>query len=335
LAGIPEKETAQETRGDVVVAGELQRLMPSQRHPIPAFVEYDTGTGTTRLSGRNDLVKIMGIKDVRFKHYYAQVTEGARSEDGRAALKIVDVRPWGMAAPAHVGTRIRVLHNNLAYLPEFEYYCPSHPAVVEFDRIHMSPAAMENIRADHRTNGFTGLNNMHELRVLELPQGFLGASMYVDFSPPHAVPIAFVAGIAYARRGGASAMEVADSLCDEILPSPRFLVMSVPQRQPATPPPSPPYQQLGMVAKASAVAAASHNLEIEEISGQRQLGGQMQYLVKWAGYDPSWEPWRPEGEGEVGDPLRTWEPAKYVEGTQALADFKSQMAACLSGEGVT
>jgi hypothetical protein len=201
--------------------------MPSQQHPIPTSIEYDIGAETVCLSEKNNLVKITGVKDVRFKYFYAQVLD--TSEDGRAVLEIIDVRPWGMAAPSHVGLRVRVLHKNLAYLPVFEYYRPAHPAVVEYDRLNMSPGALENIGTNHRASGFIGEGDLREMRFLELPQGFLGASMYVDFSPHHAVPIAFVAGVDYSTNYGLSAVAVSDSLVDEKLPPPHFVVLSAPE----------------------------------------------------------------------------------------------------------
>ena len=44
------------------------------------------------------------------------------------------------------------------------------------------------------------------------------------------------------------------------------------------------------------------------------------YLVRWAGYEPSWERWRIMGE--VGSPLETWEALKNVRNTIAYADWQ-------------
>ena len=57
--------------------------------------------------------------------------------------------------------------------------------------------------------------------------------------------------------------------------------------------------------------------EIEEILEERKAAGRAKawVLVRWAGYDPAWEPWRISGE--VGEPLQTWEPRCNVMGTSA------------------
>lgn len=49
------------------------------------------------------------------------------------------------------------------------------------------------------------------------------------------------------------------------------------------------------------------------------------YLVRWSGYDPSWEAWRLPGRGNLGDPVESWEPAIKLRGTQALADWEARM----------
>lgn len=56
--------------------------------------------------------------------------------------------------------------------------------------------------------------------------------------------------------------------------------------------------------------------EVEEIRAQR--GNQC--LVRWAGYHPSWEPWRVTGA--VGDPVETWEAVATVRRTQAMLEWK-------------
>lgn len=48
------------------------------------------------------------------------------------------------------------------------------------------------------------------------------------------------------------------------------------------------------------------------------------YLVRWTGYDPSWEAWRLPGRGSVGDPVESWEPARNLAGTRALAEWEAR-----------
>ena len=45
------------------------------------------------------------------------------------------------------------------------------------------------------------------------------------------------------------------------------------------------------------------------------------YLVRWAGYHPSWEAWRIHGD--LGTPLQTWEPVSHVRRTVAWCTFRS------------
>lgn len=47
------------------------------------------------------------------------------------------------------------------------------------------------------------------------------------------------------------------------------------------------------------------------------------FLVRWRGYDPTWEAWRIPGRGAVGDPVESWESAVSLEGTEALARWKA------------
>lgn len=47
------------------------------------------------------------------------------------------------------------------------------------------------------------------------------------------------------------------------------------------------------------------------------------YLVRWRGYDPSWEAWRVPGRGSTGDPVESWEPAANLRGTRALAAWEA------------
>ena len=43
-------------------------------------------------------------------------------------------------------------------------------------------------------------------------------------------------------------------------------------------------------------------------------------LVQWAGYHPSWEVWRISGE--MGDPVRTWEPTSKMKKTEAMLRWR-------------
>ena len=46
-----------------------------------------------------------------------------------------------------------------------------------------------------------------------------------------------------------------------------------------------------------------------------------QYLVRWEGYDSSWEAWRISGA--VGSPLETWEPKSNLMGSLALEQWQA------------
>ena len=48
----------------------------------------------------------------------------------------------------------------------------------------------------------------------------------------------------------------------------------------------------------------------------------MIYLVRWCGYDQTWEPSR--ASGKVGEALETWEPLYLLKGTQALHSWQEQ-----------
>ena len=61
-----------------------------------------------------------------------------------------------------------------------------------------------------------------------------------------------------------------------------------------------------------------HMFEVECILEQRTVQSKMEYLVRWAGYHPTWEAWRVAGQGQPGDPLQTWEPEDHLEDTIAL-----------------
>lgn len=62
--------------------------------------------------------------------------------------------------------------------------------------------------------------------------------------------------------------------------------------------------------------------EIEAIVGEKRgrRKTNIMYLVRWSGYDPTWEPWRINGQ--VGDPIETWEPAQRLRGTAALEAWR-------------
>ena len=44
------------------------------------------------------------------------------------------------------------------------------------------------------------------------------------------------------------------------------------------------------------------------------------YLVRWAGYHPSWEAWRTSGA--VGSPVETWEQGRYLMNTEAMRAWR-------------
>ena len=49
------------------------------------------------------------------------------------------------------------------------------------------------------------------------------------------------------------------------------------------------------------------------------------FLVRWEGYQPSWETWRIMGE--VGTPLHTWEPLANVRHTEAYLSWQAAKVA--------
>lgn len=63
-------------------------------------------------------------------------------------------------------------------------------------------------------------------------------------------------------------------------------------------------------------AASTESFEIEAIVSEEMRGRSKMYLVRWAGYEASWEPWRINGQ--PGEPIETWEPAHLVKNTEAL-----------------
>ena len=64
--------------------------------------------------------------------------------------------------------------------------------------------------------------------------------------------------------------------------------------------------------------------EVAEIIQEVKTDGaaKVWFQVRWAGYDPSWELWRIQGE--PGTPLITWEPWKYIARTEAYAAWKAR-----------
>ncbi len=59
---------------------------------------------------------------------------------------------------------------------------------------------------------------------------------------------------------------------------------------------------------------------IQEESG-RWGGHSRWFLVRWAGYQPDWEPYRVRGA--PGTPVETWEPLRGVRATNALRDWEA------------
>lgn len=67
--------------------------------------------------------------------------------------------------------------------------------------------------------------------------------------------------------------------------------------------------------------------EVSQVLDERGTGANHSYLVRWAGYHPSWEAWRlADWQGQPGDPVETWERASSptLQTTQALQDWKEQ-----------
>jgi hypothetical protein len=96
--------------------------------------------------------------------------------------------------------------------------------------------------------------------------------------------------------------------------------------QPPPPPPLPPPDDSQLVEKVKRRRLQRGKFAIECILGKRPATRVTEavYLVRWAGYHESWEAWRLDGD--VGDPVSTWEPESYLEETEALQDWKEQQA---------
>ena len=90
----------------------------------------------------------------------------------------------------------------------------------------------------------------------------------------------------------------------------------------APPPPRP--RRVKAAASSSARTPQQNLYEISEIVCQVQTAGRAKtwVLVRWAGYDPSWEAWRIRGE--EGSPLETWEPVATVRHTEAWQTWLAQ-----------
>jgi hypothetical protein len=64
--------------------------------------------------------------------------------------------------------------------------------------------------------------------------------------------------------------------------------------------------------------------EIDVILAEKKVSGKEKkiFLVRWCGYDSSWEPAR--GSGQVGGPLETWEPLLLVAPTEAYEAWRQR-----------
>lgn len=69
---------------------------------------------------------------------------------------------------------------------------------------------------------------------------------------------------------------------------------------------------------------SKESFEIDMIVSEKKGQGKSKtvfYLVRWAGYDVTWEPWRVTGQ--PGDPIETWEPSQRLRGTEALQKWRA------------
>jgi hypothetical protein len=68
---------------------------------------------------------------------------------------------------------------------------------------------------------------------------------------------------------------------------------------------------------------------VKEAPGTR--GVRRWFVVRWAGYDPTWEDWRKplfpgHNPGRLGEPVETWAELADVAGTEALAAWDAAQA---------
>ena len=89
---------------------------------------------------------------------------------------------------------------------------------------------------------------------------------------------------------------------------------------------------LNQAAAVQAGESAKEALELRDffdvatIREEKWIGREIHYLVVWAGYHPTWEQWRWLGQGNVGDPVESWEPWDHVAGTEALVVWEPRPA---------
>jgi hypothetical protein len=71
---------------------------------------------------------------------------------------------------------------------------------------------------------------------------------------------------------------------------------------------------------------SSGSWEIDRIVDQKPSTGRARwwYLVRWAGYHPTWEAWRINGN--PADPIETWEPETVVLNTEAMVAWREAQA---------
>ena len=62
--------------------------------------------------------------------------------------------------------------------------------------------------------------------------------------------------------------------------------------------------------------------DIDRIVQEKRRSKARWFLVRWEGYNPSWEAWRINGQR--GEPVETWEPLATVQGTQALESWQME-----------
>ena len=83
-------------------------------------------------------------------------------------------------------------------------------------------------------------------------------------------------------------------------------------------------------APAASAPAATTTYDVAEILDERKSTGAAKsyVLVRWTGYQPSWEAWRISGE--PGTPLETWEPLRNVRRTEAYARWMAAKEVALT-----